>query len=119
MTPAIKGLIAQTEARRKKQIAYNLEHNITPVTIRKEPRQTIAEIIGSSNRKKSKRELPDFSTNTINGDGILDLDGGMFSSKEREDLISELTGEMLAAAEALEFERAAELRDRIKELKKD
>ena len=79
----------------------------------------IAEIIGSSNRKKSKRELPDFSTNTINGDGILDLDGGMFSSKEREDLISELTGEMLAAAEALEFERAAELRDRIKELKKD
>ena len=118
MTPAIKGLIAQTEARRKKQIAYNQTHGITPVTIKKEHKQTIAEIIGSTKRKKSKHDLPDFGTNTINADGILDIDGGAFGASEIEKLISELTGEMLSAAETLEFERAAQLRDRIKELRK-
>ena len=118
MTPAIKGLINQTEQRRKKQIAYNQEHNIVPMTIKKEHKQTIAEIIGTSKRKKSKHDLPDFNSNTINGDGILDLSSGGFNTNEIEELISELTGEMLSAAEALEFERAAQLRDRIKELRK-
>ncbi|MBR7118700.1 MAG: excinuclease ABC subunit UvrB [Lentisphaeria bacterium] len=119
MTPAIKGLIAQTEARRRKQIAYNKEHNIVPVTIRKEHKKTIAEIIGSTKRKKSKHELPDFGSNTINADGILSLDGENLDSAELDKLISELTGEMMSAAEALEFERAAQLRDRIKELRKN
>ena len=117
MTPSIKGLIKQTNERRKKQIAYNEAHNIVPVTIKKEHKQTIAEIIGASKRKKSKKELPDFNSNTINGDGILDLSNTDFTSGELEQLISELTGEMLSAAESLEFERAAQLRDRIKELK--
>ena len=118
MTPAIKGLIAQTQARRKKQIAYNEEHGIVPVTIKKEHKQTIAEIIGAAKRKKSKVDLPDFSSNTINADGILDIDGGAFDASELEKLISELTAEMMLAAETLEFERAAQLRDRIKELRK-
>ena len=46
------------------------------------------------------------------------LDSAVFSNAERDALITELTSEMLAAAEALEFERAAGLRDRIKELQK-
>ena len=117
MTPGIKELVSQTAARRKKQLAYNKKHNITPVTIKKEHKQTIAEIIGASKRSRSKRPLPDFSANTINGDGVLDLDSAMLDANEKAALISELTSEMLAAADALEFERAATLRDRIKELR--
>ena len=118
MTPSIKALISQTGARRKKQMAYNKEHNIVPVTIKKEKKQTIAEIIGASKRKKSKHELPDFGSMTLNADGIIDIDSAVFTNAERDALITELTSEMLAAAEALEFERAAGLRDRIKELQK-
>jgi len=47
---------------------------------------------------------------------VIDFDRMNLNSREMADLISELTGEMLAAAEALEFERAADLRDRIRML---
>ena len=62
--------------------------------------------------------MPDFNSNTLN-DGVIDFDRMNLNSTEMADLISELTGEMLAAAEALEFERAADLRDQIKALKKE
>ena len=54
-------------------MAYNEAHNIVPVTIKKEKKQTIAEIIGAAKRKKSKHELPDFGSMTLNADGIIDI----------------------------------------------
>ena len=62
--------------------------------------------------------MPDFICNTLNdgSDGVVDFDKMNMDGKEMAALIAELTGEMLAAAEALEFERAADLRDKIKML---
>ncbi|MBR2344621.1 MAG: excinuclease ABC subunit UvrB [Lentisphaeria bacterium] len=115
VSPGMQGLIDVTASHRKKQIAYNEAHGIVPQTVIKEKRQTISEIIGSSPRKK-KGKMPDFQCSTIDdgADGMIDFDKLKLNAGEVADLIAELTSEMLAAAEALEFERAADLRDQIR-----
>ena len=64
VTPGMQGLIDITSAHRKKQLAYNLEHNIIPQTIVKEKRQTVSEIIGSTPRKKKNR-MPDLQCDIL------------------------------------------------------
>ena len=117
VTPGMRGLIDVTAKHRKKQIAYNEAHGIVPRTIVKEKRQTISEIIGAAPRRK-KGQLPDFKCRTLadGADGTLNFDHLKLNPKEAADLVAELTREMLGAAEALEFERAADLRDRIRAL---
>jgi excinuclease ABC subunit B len=117
ISPGMQGLIDVTAAHRKKQIAYNEAHGIVPRTVIKEKRQTISEIIGSSPRKK-KGKMPDFQCSTLGdgADGMVDFDKLKLNANEAADLIAELTSEMLNAAEALEFERAADLRDQIRML---
>ncbi len=112
ITPAMKGLMDETDRRRKKQQAYNEVHNIVPQTVVKEKRQTISEIIGSKPRNK-RGKMPDFGCDTL-ADGKIDIGKMAGNAEELAALVAELTGEMLAAAEALEFERAADLRDQIK-----
>ena len=116
VTPSMRALIDQTARRRKIQEEFNKAHGIVPETVVKERRETIGEIIGSSSRKKGRNKMPDFGCTTFSdgGDGVVDLSKMKLDSKEMQALIAELTGEMLAAAEALEFERAADLRDRIR-----
>lgn len=117
LTPSMKGLIDQTNARRKKQMEYNKLHNITPETIRKGRSLTIGEIVSAdSDKQKSKLRMPKLA-DTMFTDST-DLGSLGLSAADQEALIAELTGEMLAAAEALEFERAADLRDQIKALQK-
>lgn len=117
LTPSMKGLIDQTNARRKKQMEYNKLHNITPETIRKGRSLTIGEIVSTgSDKQKSKLRMPKLA-DTMFTDST-DLGSLGLSAADQEALIAELTGEMLAAAEALEFERAADLRDQIKALQK-
>ena len=118
VTPAMKAAIDQTARRRRKQEAYNEAHHIVPRTIQKEKRLTISEIIGSP-KKRGKSKMPKLAENMFGDEGVADLDRAGMTDGEAETLIAELTGEMLAAAEALEFERAAMLRDRIRELRKD
>ncbi|MEI6055308.1 MAG: excinuclease ABC subunit UvrB [Lentisphaerota bacterium] len=98
ITPAIECLIRTTERRRKTQIEYNKEHNITPQTIIKEFREDIK----YSDESKKKRSS-------------LKLDG-KYDEASPEDMIELLRDEMLQAAASLEFERAALLRDKIKSL---
>ena len=118
VSDGMKELIEQTARRRKIQEAYNREHNITPRTIIKEKRQTIGEIIGSKPRKKGRTPMPDFGCDTISDDCNQAFNLDSLDAAEKAALAAELTRDMLSAAEALEFERAAELRDRIRELKK-
>ena len=96
LTESMEKAISETNRRRKIQEEYNEKHNITPKTIQKSVRElikaTIVEDI-SSEYKIDKNETT-------------------------EDIINRLTDEMLKAAQAMEFERAAELRDKIKELEK-
>ena len=99
MTDSIKKFLAVTEHRRKRQIAYNQEHNITPRSVSRAVEDSLATY--ESTRKEADAVLRE-------GGGDIDLTS----------TIQELESEMLKAAEDLKFEKAALLRDQIKELKR-
>ena len=94
--------IGETERRRNIQQAYNQKHGITPATIRKSVRDLI-----SISKKVAKEEYQ------------FQKDPESMSKKELEKLIGEIQKKMQAAAAELNFEAAAELRDKMIELKKN
>ena len=94
LTPSMEKAISETNRRRKIQEAYNKEHNITPKTISKAIRETI--------KATYEADAP-VSKDIKPGETI-------------EEVINRLTDEMLKYAQNLEFEKAAEIRDKIKEL---
>lgn len=92
ITGSMRRAIDETNRRRAMQDAYNKEHGIVPRTVHKEIRKIIESLSPAETAQEA--EPADYS-----------------------EMIANLTDEMLAAAEMLEFERAAELRDRISKLK--
>ncbi|MBE6672269.1 MAG: excinuclease ABC subunit UvrB [Ruminococcaceae bacterium] len=114
VTRSMRLAIDETERRRRIQNAYNLEHGITPESVRKAVRDLI-EIGKSEEKKKEKGKKREKITVKAVAE---DPAGALMTDAERDKLISELTREMTSAAMALDFERAAQLRDRIAELKK-
>jgi excinuclease ABC subunit B len=103
ITDSMQRAMEETNRRRQKQIEYNLAHGITPTTIVK----SVEEILRSTSVADAK------------GQGGGDELREVLTALEREDpqaLIARLETEMLAAARALDFERAASLRDRIEDV---
>ncbi|MFP3902964.1 MAG: excinuclease ABC subunit UvrB [Armatimonadota bacterium] len=100
ITPAMQAAIDETERRREKQIAYNEEHGIEPQTIKKAIRETV--------RAPGRRQAQEPSVAEEIAEAM-ELD-------DLRDVIAALEVEMNKAAEELDFERAAELRDEIKDL---
>jgi excinuclease ABC subunit B len=99
VTGSMQRAVEETRRRRKMQEAYNREHGITPETIRKSIRAGIeAEAAAHARSNEAVGRADDAQYIT-------------------EEYLSELEAEMLAAAEALEFERAAALRDRIQQMR--
>ena len=98
MTQSIQKFLAVTEAWRARQIAYNTEHNITPRSVSRAVEESLA--VQEDQHAAAMGLLRETTT---------DLDA--------TETIRELEGEMLKAAEDLQFEKAALLRDQIKELK--
>ena len=116
ITPSMQKLIDQTNARRERQIAYNREHGIVPETIRKGKTLTISEIVApADDGGKKKMKMPKLAGNMFTD--ATDISELGLSDTDLDALIAELTGEMRAAAESLEFERAADLRDQIRKLR--
>ena len=107
VTRSMEAAITETERRRAVQQAYNEEHGITPTTIVKGVRDIIDMGVSEENQaKKSKRDRRSRTEESkLTGQALLDH-------------IEQLTVEMKAAARALEFEKAAYLRDEIARLKK-
>ena len=100
-TDAIRDLLRITKGHREKQIAYNKAHGITPKSVKRA-------INESSYVFKSKSEV----AQRTGSSSVSRLESSP------ADLIAELTRDMLEAADNLEFERAAYLRDQIRKLKK-
>ena len=96
LTDSMEKAITETNRRRKIQEEYNIKHGITPKTIKKSVRDTISITKQEDIGVEFKMENPDDIKNTI----------------------SNLTDEMLKYAASMEFEKAAENRDKIKELEK-
>ena len=103
MTRSIRAAVEETERRRRIQQQYNDEHGITPQTIRK----AVRDLIDTAMPKPE----PDKVTVTVKKKKL--------SKTERARLIEELTAEMRRCASHLEFERAAYLRDRVRELREE
>ncbi|TGB02329.1 excinuclease ABC subunit UvrB [Halobacillus salinus] len=102
MTKSMQFAIDETYRRREAQIAYNEEHGITPKTIKKEVRDVIKATAVSEGEESYETEGKRPSEMT---------------KKERQEVIDNLETEMKQAAKDLDFERAAELRDALLELK--
>ncbi len=102
ITPAIRQTVAETERRRVVQAAYNEEHGIVPETIRK--------AIRDMTPGGPARDYLDLAERPVEPEELRD---GAVEYASRDELIAALRAEMFLAAEKLEFERAASLRDRI------
>ncbi|MBB3869103.1 excinuclease ABC subunit UvrB [Parageobacillus toebii NBRC 107807] len=101
ITKSMEIAINETKRRRAIQEAYNREHGIVPQTVKKEIRDVIRATYAAE-EKETYDTKPSY---------------GKMAKKEREKLIADLEKEMKEAAKALDFERAAQLRDIIFELK--
>ncbi|TQS74810.1 excinuclease ABC subunit UvrB [Ornithinibacillus gellani] len=102
ITNSMQIAIDETTRRREIQMAYNKKHGITPTTIKKEVRDVIRATIAAEDSEAYDKKSPSISKMT---------------KKEREKLIGQMEKEMRQAAKSLDFEKAAELRDIIFELK--
>ena len=124
MTDSMNEAISETMRRREIQIAYNKEHGIDPQPLRKKisdvtdmlareqvDTQTLLE--GGYRKEKSKRERSDASS------GGPAMTSGQRAEAELAELIEELSAQMMTAAQHLQFEVAARLRDEIEDLKKE
>ncbi len=101
ITDSMRQAMDETQRRREIQMTYNEEHGITPTTIQKSVRDLI-----SISKKVAAEELR------------MEKDPESMSRKELEKLVKELDKQMRRAAADLNFEAAAELRDKMTELKK-
>lgn len=99
MTDSMQTAIDETERRRAIQTAYNTEHNITPHTVKKDVRDLISAILPDEEATAKPEKF------------------AKMSKRERDKVIRQLEKEMREAARRLEFEKAAEARDLIMELK--
>ncbi|MBS4178403.1 excinuclease ABC subunit UvrB [Lederbergia citrea] len=99
MTDSMEKAISETKRRRSIQEEYNRKHGITPTTIQKDIRDVIRATVAAE-------ETSEYETKYKK-----------LTKKEKEKLISSMEKEMKEAAKALDFERAAQLRDAILELK--
>ena len=97
VTPSMEAALRETDRRRQIQAAYNEKNGIVPQTIRKDVRDVLEISAGAGKNAKTAK-------------------GMRLTRAEREELIRQLTKEMKNASRLLEFEHAAILRDRIKEL---
>ena len=98
VTASMQKAIDETDRRRKIQLRYNKEHNITPETIRKEVRRSLTEQVKA---RRTARQAVRFAE----------------CEYDKVELANRIEKEMLEAAQELDFERAAFLRDQLRELK--
>ncbi|MBY7144105.1 excinuclease ABC subunit UvrB [Virgibacillus sp. NKC19-3] len=102
ITDSMQAAIDETNRRRRVQMTYNEQHNITPTTIKKEVRDVIRATVAAEDQEEYNEKTKNVSE---------------LSGEEKTNAIEQMEKEMKEAAKALDFEKAAELRDILLELK--
>jgi excinuclease ABC subunit B len=105
-TGSMNQAISETNRRREKQLAYNKENNITPESIVKSVDMELARIVEA-----------DYVTVPIDDAALDTAAANVKSEQQLAELLKQLEGQMREAAKKFEFEKAAQLRDRIRGLK--
>jgi excinuclease ABC subunit B len=105
-TGSMDQAISETNRRRDKQLAYNKENNITPTSIIKGVDMDLAKIVEA-----------DYVTVPLDESGIDAATAGIKNEKQLAEMLQQLETQMREAAKKFEFEKAAQLRDRIRSLK--
>ncbi len=111
VTGSMQRMLEETGRRRDKQIAFNVEHGISPRTVYKTVEEVlaataVADVKASRDARMERARLPKVAETVIR----------YLTPEQRKDLVEELRAEMLRASKDLEFERAANLRDEIAKL---
>ncbi len=104
ITDSMNAALTETQRRREKQMAYNDAHGIVPTTVTK----AIFDEVADSTDKVDKKKI-----------FVYDKSGGVMDAPTLRKQIKDITRQMKTAAENLEFERAAELRDALKRMEDD
>ncbi len=104
ITDSMQAALSETERRREKQMAYNAQHGIVPKTVSK---AVFAEVGEKQEKTDKARRF------------VYDKSGGVMDADSIRKEIKSLTRQMHQAAEDLEFERAAQLRDTVRKLEED
>jgi excinuclease ABC subunit B len=111
ITGSMKRMLDETRRRRTKQMEFNVAHNISPTTVYKTVDEVlaataVADVKTARDARRERAKMPMVAEKVIR----------YLTPIQRKDLIEELRAEMTRAAEELEFERAADLRDEIRKL---
>ena len=120
VTDSMARMMEETERRREIQAAYNEEHGITPRTVTKSieevRRGTLVADHKSEQDERRAKQAPTYYAGPEQLPRVADPVVKYLTDDQKRDLVAQLTREMDAAAENLEFEKAAELRDSIAQI---
>ncbi len=130
ITDSMKHAIDETDRRREKQVAYNVERGVDPQPLRKkiadildrvysEAEDTEQVSVGGSGRNSSRGKKPEQGDRVRSSGMLVDKDVSAMPRAQLADLIQQMTDQMMQAARDLQFELAARLRDEVQDLKKE
>jgi excinuclease ABC subunit B len=129
VTPSMQNAIDETNRRREKQIAYNVERGVDPQPLRKRIADILdsiaredadtEQLIGGAGRQQSRGKTPVPGLSSRTSDRGVGRHAGELPRAELASLIQQLTDQMHSAAAELHFELAARLRDEVNELKRE
>ncbi len=119
ITGSMQRMMDETNRRREVQLAYNKEHGITPRTVTKSRDQIMRGTVIAEEKGTGRVPADHYYTGEESIPLAADPIVKYLTGDQKQDLLKQLREEMMEAAENLHFERAAELRDSIKQIEKD
>ncbi|WP_410659996.1 excinuclease ABC subunit UvrB [Amycolatopsis sp. lyj-112] len=130
ITASMQHAIDETDRRREKQVAYNVERGVDPQPLRKkiadildrvysEAEDSESVAVGGSGRNSSRGKKPEQGDRVRSSGMLADKDVSGMPRAQLADLIQQMTEQMMQAARDLQFELAARLRDEVSDLKKE